>query len=633
MFRPKKIKKVRVYVLKSKVEEFIQDVHEAGILDMRRTGSREMLEDGRPLSHFDQVSARLLRLRSILTIMEGATGKKAHPGHGRYVAMSDEQLEEQLKKLNDESTALADKIRILENEARVAGRFMEYGNVDFSALNTKTVGLKMGEVIQAKMGEVAANAEKVDNTTFVSKEKSSLAIVLYDRKKQQELEAVLMESGFSDMEVPEGMTTPAETLRRIRAQIESDMKKLREVQGEIADISRFHLASIRKKVKEFEVHADRAEVVSRFGESKCFYVIDGWVLEQDFAKLKALAEKHSPGVLIEEIPFKYGENAPTVLDNPEIAHPLEFITRSYSMPHYFEIDPTMAYFFALPILYGLIVGDVMYGILSFIMGYLLLKKFEDSNIMRNVSLIWMYSAIPSILFGVIYDEYGGMTHYHLLEYMGGWLGMTLVNAPLYEGFHRMENILMLVAITAALGMVHIGFGFVAGAINEWNHNRKHAFAKIAWIGIELGMVLTLLPHLPQLLPELGHPDPILTPIGLAFLVVSTIVIAVVEGIVGIIEIPGLMGNILSYSRIAAIGIVGVVIAELINEAVAPLPEHGLISLLLVPVFLLLHAVNCFIAMFESLIQGGRLNIVEFRSKFLQGGGDAFVPFSVYQKMR
>jgi len=50
-------------------------------------------------------------------------------------------------------------------------------------------------------------------------------------------------------------------------------------------------------------------------------------------------------------------------------------------------------------------------------------------------------------------------------------------------------------------------------------------------------------------------------------------------------------------------------------------------------FLILHSINAFIAMFEALIQGGRLNIIEFRSKFLQGGGKLFSPFTVNAKQK
>jgi V/A-type H+-transporting ATPase subunit I len=107
-----------------------------------------------------------------------------------------------------------------------------------------------------------------------------------------------------------------------------------------------------------------------------------------------------------------------------------------------------------------------------------------------------------------------------------------------------------------------------------------------------------------------------------------IVIAVTEGFVGVIEIPSFMGNVFSYTRIAAVGMVGVVLAELVNQFLMPSPQQGLLALLFLPLFIGLHLLNCFIAMFESLIQGGRLNIVEFRGKFLQGGNEMFNAFAL-----
>jgi len=181
-----------------------------------------------------------------------------------------------------------------------------------------------------------------------------------------------------------------------------------------------------------------------------------------------------------------------------------------------------------------------------------------------------------------------------------------------------------VGITAFVGMLHLAAGFILGAINEWNHNRKHAIAKVAWLGVETGMLLALL-------PALGLAEAAFTMAGLVVLVISVITLAATEGVIGVIELPGLLGNILSYTRIAAIGIVGIVIAELLNEFIIPLPEQGIIALLLLPIFFVFHIVNCFIAMFESLVQGGRLNIVEFRSKFLHGGGEVFTPFILKTK--
>ena len=150
-------------------------------------------------------------------------------------------------------------------------------------------------------------------------------------------------------------------------------------------------------------------------------------------------------------------------------------------------------------------------------------------------------------------------------------------------------------------------------MNEWEHNKKHAIGKLSWIGIEVGGTLAITALLFGALPQIvGYG-------ALAFMGLSIAVLAATEGLIGIIEVPGLMGNVLSYTRIALVGVAGVMLAEVINLFFTPLPSQGIFALITFPLLILLHSINAFIAMFEALIQGGRLNIVEFRSKFLHGG--------------
>jgi V/A-type H+-transporting ATPase subunit I len=106
-----------------------------------------------------------------------------------------------------------------------------------------------------------------------------------------------------------------------------------------------------------------------------------------------------------------------------------------------------------------------------------------------------------------------------------------------------------------------------------------------------------------------------------------------EGLMGLFEVPGVVSNVLSYVRIAGVGVVGVVLAEIINEFLAPSPSLGVLNLIIFPLFIVFHFANAFLAMFESLVQVGRLNLVEFYSKFYHGGGKPFKPFSLPFKKR
>ncbi len=633
MFKAKRMAKVRLIVLKSKVELLIKDLHEAGLVDIRKTDYAG-LEEGRPLPSFDMVSTELLRLRSAIAIMEPLVGKSESESDVIPAAKAMQETKafeapETLRSMNNESNAAMEKLKSLENEAALAQKLSCFKNVDFRGLSTRTVSFKAGEIQAAKIPKLTDSLDKTGATLITE---SGIALVLFSRKEQQAVDAALAESGFNELSIPDSLTIPSESLKRIIAEKELVKAEIKEIRDQMSAISKDSIVKARKLLRSLEVEAERAEIATKFPSSKFLCVIEGWMLEESRQKMDAIAQRYGSSVVMEDVKFGHDEMPPTVLDNPEIASPLEFITNSYSLPNYYELDPTMIYLIALPIIYGMIVGDVIYGILSIIIGYLLTKKFAKSYIMSNVSKIWMYSGFPAIVFGLFFDEFAGMSHFKLAQLITSWTGIPLLSAPLWTGFERLDGVLALIALSALVGVIHLTIGYIFGAINEWQHSKKHAVAKIAWIGVEIGIILALLPYLPMLLPQLGNINPGLTIPGLVILVISIIVIAVIEGVVGVIEIPGLIGNILSYSRIAAIGVVGVVIASLLNQFIVPNPGQGIVlAIILLPVFIILHLLNCFVAMFESLIQGGRLNIVEFRSKFMQGGGGIFVPFALYSK--
>jgi V/A-type H+-transporting ATPase subunit I len=119
--------------------------------------------------------------------------------------------------------------------------------------------------------------------------------------------------------------------------------------------------------------------------------------------------------------------------------------------------------------------------------------------------------------------------------------------------------------------------------------------------------------------------------SVAVLVLSIVGLMLTEGVIAAVEIPGLLGNVMSYLRIAAVGVGGVIIAEAINELLMPhfeLTPGGIVMFIIITaLYLAMHLASCMLAMFESLVHGARLNVVEFFGKFYKGGGTMFVPFS------
>jgi V/A-type H+-transporting ATPase subunit I len=616
------MRKVRLIVLKSQAGNLIKELHEAGVVDIRKT-KHEGLEEGRPLSSFDEVSAELVKLRGALALMESAAGKTKHEPKAMdpAKALSESKsfaLEDKLKKLNGGMSELSEKIKALESKAAAVQKCLHF-KIDFSRLGSRSVGYKIGEVAASKIPRLAEGISKL-NGDIVFEAGKGAVLVLFENRSLQKVEALLSDSGFSDLELPEGMASPAETLAAIQNEREDARAKLLHLRKELQDVSKKEISRVRDLVHSLEMEAERSEVSSRFAESRKAYVVEGWVLDDNYSSLKPVAERHK--AVIEDAGYdEHHEIPPTVLDNPKPVREFEFITKSYSLPKYHEIDPTIPYFIGLTIIYGMIVGDVIYGLASMALAYWIMNKYSRSELMRPIATIWFISGIPTIAWGLIFNEWMGLTLDVFLNWIGSFAGIQVVPGPIYAGFHRVHELSMLILATLFVGMIHLAFGLALGAINEWGHSKKHSFAKIGWLAIELGIALGLL-------GALKYVDPAFINAGMVLGVIGGVVVIATEGANGAVEIPGFAGNILSYSRIAVIGVVGVILAEIVNEFLRPTPAMGLMAVVLLPIYLALHFANCIIAMFEALVQGGRLNIFEFRTKAIQGGGNIFAPFAM-----
>ncbi len=628
MLKPAKMKKVRVYALKSKLSPVIEALHEAGVMEIRKFRPKG-LESGRPLEFFDEVSTQLVRLRNIVSNMDGETVKSAKaetPKIDGNTAVKESaklhsEIGSRLKNIANDINNTTEEMSRSESQLKLLEKLAIFSGIDFAGLNSKTVTYTFGEISPAKMDALKKNLEKSRaEFNIISPEGTNLALIIYS--KESDVDTTISESGFSAVQLPEGMRTPEDELSRLKLTLEEDGKKLKELESERKSISEKYAGKALGLIGILNLESERAEVSSRFAFSSRMSIMQGWIQEGDFSKLKKTIDSFGDSASLEEAPVDEHERPPIVLENPGVSHPFEYVTKAYSLPHYFELDPTFIYFIGLPIIYGLIVGDVIYGVLSIFISLFFLKKFKNSYVMTNVARIWYYSSIFAIIFGLLFDEWGGMSHMGWFQLLSSW-GINIVSSPLYAGlFSRLHHFPLLLGVTLLVGLIHLGVGFLLGAYNLWGHHRKHAYAKLSWLGVEIGGTITVASLFLGLLPE------VFTMPALGLFVLSVIGLLITEGIIGALEIPGLAGNVLSYARIAAVGVVGVVLAEIINEVLLPVPEAGIMVILMIPLLLILHAVNTFIAMFEALIQGGRLNVIEFRSKFLEGGGVLFSPFSM-----
>jgi V/A-type H+-transporting ATPase subunit I len=384
---------------------------------------------------------------------------------------------------------------------------------------------------------------------------------------------------------------------RVIAELEAQRHALREAAGPELEAVRTWLHD-----RLLVLHA-RAQAHTGFH----LFVIEGWVPRPELAALTARIQTEiGADVLVEAMatePWTRAD-APVALSNPPLFRPFEVITRTLPLPRYGTIDPTpfVAVFF--PMFFGLMLGDVGLGAMLAGLAVILRLRSKPGTTLRSISAVAGACAAFSIVFGFVFGELFG-------DLGTRWLHMR----PL--GFDRQNAILPFLALTIALGVVHVVLGLVLAVVNAWRqgHRREALGRGVAALMVAL-TVLSILAAL-RLLPAA-----LFTPLVVAVLVAFPILI-LLEGVIAVVELVSNFGQILSYARIMALGTASLMLAVVANRMV------GAMGSVLVGVLfaLLFHAVNFAIGLFSPTVHALRLHYVEFFGRFFSPGGTAYQPLT------
>jgi len=437
-------------------------------------------------------------------------------------------------------------------------------------------------------------------------------LIVFPGKFIDEIETLLGREDVSRLRLPEELGTgPPDvvlaTLHRRMAVIPEEVKGIDSQFAGLAAQWCDKLVLWRDVLRD---ELDANSVMSRFGETDMTFVLVGWVPIKDFEKVgRALRESIGEAVFVRQLPLtpELKERAPVSLKNPSMAQPFESLVNLLALPRYGHIDPTQLMAFFLPIFFGMILGDVGYGLLLLVITLGLLSKFK-AGVLKDILIVLAMGSGWAILFGFLFGEAFGT--------LGEHLGMR----ALWFERASSEHVAGLLLMTLAVGSVHITLGLILGvweAIRE--RDRNHLLERG---GMLLGLVSLFL--LVGVLAEF-LPNDFKSP-AIGGMIVGIVLIGTSLGWLGIlmgpIEFIGLIGNVLSYLRIAAIGLASVYLAKVANDTA------GMIGNLVVGAILavLLHALNLVLGAFSPTIHSLRLHYVEFFRKFYEGGGKPYKPF-------
>jgi V/A-type H+-transporting ATPase subunit I len=397
--------------------------------------------------------------------------------------------------------------------------------------------------------------------------------------------------------IPTTVTLP-EAIAQLRRDLAEGPARLQELDRRLAELGKTHGAELLALERALVNRIAQIDALERFGYTDYALLISGWLPQDEYEHFARTLHEGFPGVVVRKDPQPAShDEIPVALKNNAWARPYELFLSIMGVPKYGTIDPVPFVSFFFPLFFGIIIGDVGYGVVIGALALWLRRRFAPSALARQAAQIAMHCALATIFFGAIFAEFFGFI------------------LP-YPHFKRGEQTNALLLFSVALGATHILLGFLLGAINALRERHgKHALAKAAAMAALVGLGLTVGVFAG------GLPEALKTP-SFALLAAALVVLVLSEGLMGVLELVSYVGNIISYARLMGFGLVGLKIAELINEAGEAL--HNV--LLAVIIGVVAHAANLGLALFESTVQSARLHYVEFFQKFLEMGGRKYEPF-------
>lgn len=505
-----------------------------------------------------------------------------------------------LSKYNDMLSVIAP---LLPNSAKKSGNASIRALVHSSQMRTMNILAQQLKLL---------TRGKFDMVSIKVGESTNAIVGIFPLEMIDQVETFLKNEKVTQLILPEeyAYLSTDEALQHITKKVQINHLELDEIDERLQKIAAQWLSKLHIWQLVCQDRVDEFEAYAKIGETEYTFTIFGWVPQERIDDLrKLLSQNFAQNVILSiiDVPSVLKDKIPVATKNPGVVQPYEDFVKMRAIPKYSDIDPSHLVAIFMPIFFGMMVGDVGYGVLMLVIALLLGKKMA-AGLIRNFFKALQAGAIWSIFFGILYGEYFGT------------LGEKWGIPALWFNRSDANSFTTLLGMSLAVGVVHILLGLVIGVWNAFvQKNRSHLLERggmfIGIIGICV-LIASLTKTLPHGFSTLGW---VILAVGVSTLALS---LGKTGIIMGPIEFVGVIGNVLSYLRIAALGLASVFLAKVANDL------GGMVGSVVVGVLiaLLIHALNLVMGMLSPTIQSLRLQYVEFFRKFYEGGQSPFTPF-------
>jgi len=674
---------------KDKIDDVIDALASLNALHIiEYDGSDEGFNLGVPKEESEIIGKRLNKLRSAASIVD-FSGPKDPVSADKVRSDLDGSLSKAVDELLEKSTRL-DSV-----EGRLSSLQEDESAMELlSSLNLDVELLSGYSTLNSFIGTISGNFSDIElelqdgaieGLFFQGSINASKVIALFVKAEQSnDAQSLVNQLGFQAINIPEGISgDPNQLIVDLRSQISELMAEKSSISNDIESWSNEYGSSLACGLELLEREHDILTAPVKLAVSEHAFFVDGWI---ELSRSEEVQSALTKSCLYSEVtPFKieagggghghsdhhhHQEMPPISYKDRMLSKPMELLTDAVGRPAYGRIDPTLFMFVTYPIFFGMMLGDMAYGLVTIALGAFVFSKANTNEMVRLGGKFLIYIGLGTLTFGYIYAEFAGWeifmyektkidgvyvygdnlspvaflaNLYPLSDSAHGYgpeleLGFGI---NLYFPFHRVGTHLEdLIVLTIYVGFIHIIFGKLIGFRDVLFYGTDHGHVGLAAAFFEHGAWIVLLvggfmftygflgPEDAEYLLQPGAAIALSAVVMLIWTLYNYHGIPIaVSLILAPIEAIGMMPSVISYVRLFAVGIVGVKIAETGNKLWEPMMDA---DLLLVPFFFIgWLSVQIFawvLGVFSPNIHAARLHFVEWMRQYYDSSGEAFEPF-------
>ena len=578
-------------------------------------GEDEGFLTGATLDYGSRVSEVLVRVRSLIKILDVDAGSPADVKNADSVESEVfeklDDLEKNILEIYNNNRSSIQELKDGTNRLELMEKFESFDiNLEyfsgFKSMNVLTGILSSNTEFSVVNGEVIRDDDMI--AVFVPVGDS------------EEVEQRLIKSGFKSVDPPSGEGSISKGISTLESDLQNLESEIEATGLELEALSNRHGQWLIVAEEHFAAQSEKSSLPLKLALSKNAFVLDGWIPVKEADDLKNSLE----GINL-DIQFESSDAIPPVkLDNPKAVKPFEFFTKLYSTPDHRELDPSALLFFGYPLFFGLMIGDLGYGFCYFFLGHFLATKYKHSDELYQLGQIIRMAGFSAFFFGtVIFAEAFGFA----LPFLQHDFALDKGNA---------DDVGFMLLASGAIGLFYVTLGLVMGFYNAMNmHDIKHAIQeKLSWIMILWGGLSFIPPWLfgsSLIGSRIGLPEEIEFWIGLSGFLIGLVLAVSAEGVVALVEVPSVFVQVISYVRIAALGVADYGLAHAFNGMAMDIGFSGVSIIPALLIFVVGQLVVFTLGLIGSGINSLRLQYVECFPKFFIGGGTDYTPFGYTRK--